>query len=411
MLLVLRNVIQRLWHALLSGKKQLNEVKSTHRAEVVPVILEKHPNADALSIVRVGGYQLCVRTEDWLDVDKGVYIQPDSIVPDRPEYAFLGTPIRNSDGIVVGHEPLRPKDRRITAKKFRKERSEGLLMPAPAGSLLGENVASILGIERYVSPADLKDQQPPVNMWDRINRRGRRGLSFSGNERGPSIWVPVYDLENWYRFMDLFEDDYVVITEKIHGANFRAVYSSLDERLFVGSRTTWKSPTQHIFEPGLLNFIQYRLGWKKPTEITLSNWWLDAAKKYPGIELFCRANPDCILFGEVYGAGIQDLTYGLQEQSLVAFDIFERGAYWSWSEVHAACLQYGIPSVPILYKGIYSENAVRAYIDGYTLLGSNPKQIREGCVIRTDGLPLTMRKILKAVSSAYLERSNKDGLL
>src|SRR5437773_1584681 len=68
---------------------------STHRAEVVPVVLEKHPNADALSIVKIydGGYQCIVRTEDWVGKDKGVYIQPDSLVPlIQPEFAFLADP-------------------------------------------------------------------------------------------------------------------------------------------------------------------------------------------------------------------------------------------------------------------------------------------------------------------------------
>jgi len=44
---------------------------STHRVEVVPVSLEKHPNADALSVVRVFGYSVCVRTEDWQEGQLG----------------------------------------------------------------------------------------------------------------------------------------------------------------------------------------------------------------------------------------------------------------------------------------------------------------------------------------------------
>ena len=54
---------------------------STFRCDVVPVTLEPHPNADSLSLVRVGGYTVCVRTADWEGVDRGVYIPPDSVVP------------------------------------------------------------------------------------------------------------------------------------------------------------------------------------------------------------------------------------------------------------------------------------------------------------------------------------------
>ena len=41
-------------------------MKSTHRVEVVPVLLTPHPNADSLSVVQVFGYSVCVKTADWL---------------------------------------------------------------------------------------------------------------------------------------------------------------------------------------------------------------------------------------------------------------------------------------------------------------------------------------------------------
>jgi hypothetical protein len=324
------------------------------------------------------------------------------------EYAFLGSAIKDSSGTIIGREPLRPKDRRITAKKFRGERSEGLLMPAPRfGSKIGDNVADAMGITRYVSPADLREQEQEarqLTLWDRINRRGRRGLQFSGNERGPSIWVPVYDLENWYYYPAVFTaDEPVIITEKIHGCNFRAVYSSLDKRMFVGSRTTWKTPYILTYEPGFLNAILYGIKWKKPVKKAVSDNWNNTARQYPGIELFCKANPDHILFGEVYGDGIQDLKYGHAggNTSFAAFDVFHRGFYWNcWNVTGLAA--YGIPVVPILYDGPYSEEVVRRHIDGKTTVGGDKKQIREGCVIES-----TMgRKILKAVSSDYLERSS-----
>ncbi|MGH9759840.1 MAG: hypothetical protein ACREAC_03250 [Blastocatellia bacterium] len=74
--------------------------KSTHKVEVVPVVLERHPNADTLSVVKVfGGYTVCVRTVDFKDGDLGAYIPPDSVVDSsRPEFAFL-----------AGHERIKVK--------------------------------------------------------------------------------------------------------------------------------------------------------------------------------------------------------------------------------------------------------------------------------------------------------------
>ena len=68
-----------------------------HKVEVVPVVLEPHGNADSLSVVKVfDGYTCCVRTQDWIGIDKAAYIPPDSIVPndiisDRDHNLFVIT--------------------------------------------------------------------------------------------------------------------------------------------------------------------------------------------------------------------------------------------------------------------------------------------------------------------------------
>ena len=65
--------------------------KSTHKAFVKAIKLEKHPDPEttALSLVKIGGWEVVVRTEDWIGVDKGVYIQPDTLVPDSGPFEFL----------------------------------------------------------------------------------------------------------------------------------------------------------------------------------------------------------------------------------------------------------------------------------------------------------------------------------
>src|SRR4051812_4222851 len=124
-------------------------VKSTHKVEVVPVRLEKHPNADRLSVVRVFGYQVCTPTAEWLDrpaIDAegarlGAYVPPDSLVPvSRPEFAFLADKARQ-DGMA-----------RIKAQKLRGVVSFGLLVAAPAGARVGDDVAGLLGVEHYEPP-------------------------------------------------------------------------------------------------------------------------------------------------------------------------------------------------------------------------------------------------------------------
>lgn len=70
---------------------QSTEPNSTHRVEVVPVVLTPHPNADTLSIIRLlDGYQVVGKTEAWADKTIAAYVPPDSLVPlDRPEFAWF----------------------------------------------------------------------------------------------------------------------------------------------------------------------------------------------------------------------------------------------------------------------------------------------------------------------------------
>src|SRR4051812_40299573 len=109
----------------------MEATKSTHKVEVVPVVMKPHENASALSIVSAFGYTVCVKTEDWKDIPLAAYIPPDSICPDTPEFAFLGT------------------NKRIRVRKMRGVFSYGLLVPAPKGAKIGDNVAEALGIIHY----------------------------------------------------------------------------------------------------------------------------------------------------------------------------------------------------------------------------------------------------------------------
>ncbi len=180
---------------------------STHKVEVVPISLEKHPNADTLSIVRVWGYTCVVQTREWEGRSTGAYIPPDSVVPDRPEFAFLSG------------------RRRIRVRKFRGVVSQGLLWPAPPGSRIGDDVAEALGVTHY---------EPPVS-W-------RTG----GEDEPAPVPMPKYDIDSAYRYKDEFiPGEEVIATEKIHGAN--AAYLWRDGRLWARSHTAWKKP-----DPGIL---------------------------------------------------------------------------------------------------------------------------------------------------------------
>jgi len=179
---------------------------STHRCEVVPIILEPHPNATNLSIVKVfdkhpnatnlsivkvfDKYTVCVRTEDFANDNKGIYFPPDSVLPP----GFL-------------------KDGRVTVRRFRGVMSQGLLMPLsafpsiPPEAPIGKDFAKVLGVTHY--------EPPPLV-----------GKPTAGEP--PPLTGPTYDIENWHKYASSFRDgEEVEISEKIHGTNFRVTSSLL----------------------------------------------------------------------------------------------------------------------------------------------------------------------------------------
>ena len=320
--------------------------KSTHLAEVIRIKeIKPHPNADKLCIVSVYGYTVCVRISDFKVGDLAIYIPPDNIVSDRPEFAFL------------------ENHKRIKVKKLRGIISMGLLIQVPADLAdlkEGDDAAEKLKITHY---------EPPLPM------------STGGEaEKPPEGYFPHYDVDSYYRYITLFKPGELVVgTEKIHGASSRFVWGP-DDRIHVGSRTEWKREDD-------------------------KNIWWRAAKNSPWLVEFCKTYPYLCVYGEVYG--IQDLKYGHAggRVSLAVFDLL-RDNEWI---PHTEARRFGadLKWVPIVYEGPFDEAVLKKLADGKSLI-PGADNIREGIVVkplveRTD--PEIGRVQLKMVSNEYLERA------
>lgn len=324
-------------------------MNSTHKVEVAPVKLEPHPNADSLSVVRVYGYTVCVRTADWRDGMLGAYIPPDSIVDTtRPEFAFL-----------ANGKPTH----RVKAKKLRGVVSFGLLIPAPEGAKDGDDVAKRLGVTHY---------EPPIT-------NAKTGGEAESPPR-PLACLSKYDIDSLRRYGDLFKPgEYVYVTEKIHGANAR--YAWVDGRMWCGSRTEWKREDKDIL------------------------WWRALT---PEMEEFCKAYENCVLYGEVYG-NVQHLKYGCKnEVKFAAFDILGvNGTFVEVADMRPLLEHFLIPAVPLLYEGPYDFEKMCELAEGQsTMHGAD--HVREGCVVRPRierWHQAIGRVCLKVVGAGYLERS------
>lgn len=345
---------------------------STHEVLVVRVpAVEEHPNAHSLEIISLynGGFTAISRKGEFKVGDLAIFIEPDYVVPpDAEMFSFL-------------------EKKRITCKKLRGVRSQGLLIPALPGMVEGQNVMEQLGIVRYV----------PRKAGGRYSRtvglnQAESEMSFQNSGTVPTPHalnrVQKYDIESVRKFVSTFTPgEEVVATEKIHGANAR--FSFVDGQQFCGSRTQWKRQGDGDM------------------------WWSVFAKN-PWIKSFCEAHPEHVLFGEVFGQ-VQDLKYGAGPKDVFfrAFDVLdmtnEISPRW-WSHGDLEMLFSEEQRCPVVYRGGFDFAHLKELSVGDSLV-PRAKHLSEGLVIRPVQERNTRghRAVMKLVSDRYLEKATGEG--
>lgn len=394
---------------------------SSHKVEVVRITdILSHPNADRLEIIPIKGFQVVSGKGQFKVGELAVYIQPDSVVPARPEFSFVWEKDGGGNLRVIAPEMEIPeKWRRITVRRLRKEYSEGLLMPVAAwpdhfisdGEITaseGEDVAEELGITHYNPPEPDELQSSPSVKQSKVWPRSLKGwmyflsywLSFGlydpwgqlggGNETAPENTPPVYDVETMKHFMDAFQEgESVVVTEKIHGCNARYTYrdSLFGGKMYAGSRKLWKGPKTN-------------------------NIWRQVLKEFPDIERFCKGHPGFTLYGEAVpcqksNRGGFEYTYGATKEhpKFYLFDVRNADGEWvSYPEAKKLVDQYIIAWVPpVMNDGVFGKD-ILGMAEGLTM--THDSHIREGIVIRSvpDRYVRNLGRLqLKVISNQYYE--------
>lgn len=328
---------------------------STHTVSVIEIgDILPHPNADRLDIIPIPGtsWQVVAAKGQFTPGAKGVYVQPDYVVPTtRPEFAFLA---KGKDSITT---------HRLRAVRLRGALSFGLLIPMPAeldGVPAGANVMEELGIARYVPPSFAKAADT---------------LAY---DKWPALAVPKFDIESLSNYPSVLEPgERVLVTEKIHGANAKYVFHNGE--MYVGSRNRWLKPDDKHF-------------------------WSEALANDPRIEAWCRAYPDVVLFGEVYGP-VQSLRYGSSTHARFAAFAALNAPTGEWIDVADLVADLSLPTAPFIYIGPWKPEDILTLAEEDSTVEGTPKgHMREGLVIvpvreRVD--PNIGRVILKHISSRY----------
>jgi len=337
--------------------------------------VQPHPNADRLDIAVIKGWNCIIQKDSYKVDDLVVFIPPDCVLP---------------DSLIDEHELTYLKgNKRTGTVRLRGYLSQGLVLPVPKGKYKeGDDVAEVMGITKYVQP-----------------ERTIQGAPRATRKRMNPHFSKYFEMENIKNFPDVFtEDDHVVITEKIHGSNWCAGWLPIE---IDAGQPWWYRVLARI---KLLFGKKYEFCYGSHN-VQLAgrgrNYYeMDVYAKIVDKYNFKEIIPNgVIVYGEVYGKGIQDLEYGLSDIKVAIFDIKENGVYLPWEKVVEFSLKHNIPTVPTMYIGVFNQHTVDMLTEGQSYF--DHKQMREGIVIRS--LDETNhwkvgRKVLKSVSAAYLAR-------
>lgn len=360
---------------------------SEFKVEVVKIgEVERLPNSDNLSITMVhGGYPVIFKTVDFKEGDLAVYVPVDSIMPNTPEWEFLGT------------------SKRIKAKRLRGVFSMGMLVKAQAGWSEGQNVQKELGITKWEDEGTVQLEsaqgKKKRTAWENFIiycckywylRWLVKPAKWITPQKDLSKYLPEYtDIEGYRKHTNLLQDgEEVVCTEKLHGTNCAYVYAKvgpLRKGTFLlrshhqlrklGDGSVWDNVAQ-----------QYDL----PNKM----------KQYPGLAIY----------GEIVGKVQKGFDYGFgQKYALRVFDILDikTGKYMNYQAASVIIAGLGLERVPELYKGPWSKDVLKLANGKTTVDKAN--HIREGFVVKplVERTAKIGRVILKVIGEEYL--LNKKG--
>lgn len=317
--------------------------KSNYVKEYTVGTVSPAENSDSLDVVKFVeiDYQTIVKRGSVNIGDKLFFIPPESVLPFELSEE-LGITKYLSNG-------------RVRVTHLRGNKSEGI-------------VADIHKVTPYLDY---------IMQWEDLPSMAMGGLRMP-NAEIPMRFEEFYKMPNLRFEPNIFEiGESIVFSEKIHGISCR--FGNFENpktgeiQLYVGSHTA-------VLKEDLNN-----LYWRV----------VDAL----GVE--DKLPLDTVFYGEVYGAGVQDIQYGMKNQGMRIFAASQKGKYLPYKVLAFTVMECGMKPVTFhreMFNGIakLKEEAEKKseYYDG----------MREGIVVTSVDNPNKMAKIL---SETYMERKNK----
>lgn len=323
--------------------------------------------ADRIEVAQVDGWECVVQRGEFWVGERIVYIEVDSIVPERPEFEFL-----------------RDRKFRVRTIKLRGQVSQGLVLPLsilPPGTStnLGADVTDALGIKKYDPEAQqeaaLLTRQPekPKNPIIRFLMRFRwyRKLFVKHKRKGGfPDWIVKTDETRIQNLSTLFD------IERKKGTKF-----SVTEKMDGQSATYFlRRLSKRKYEFGVCS-RNIRLG--SPGN---SSYWT-IARQYDIENVLKQIIGDydtVVLQGEICGNGIQGNKYRISGYDLFAFNLIYPDRKCTTAQIRDLLTPFGIKTVPIVDEDKELPDTIADLVE-YSQGGSVIRmgQKREGVVMRS----------------------------
>jgi RNA ligase (TIGR02306 family) len=344
------------------------------------------PNADNIEQVVVGGWNAITKKGEFKEGDLTVIATTDAVIPE----AFSEK---------MGVTSYLRKGGRVRTVKLRGVYSECLIIPTKYipgyGDRYqdGDDMMEKFGIVKY---------EPPVKQ---IQLASGRKIKWRDNQN----FHIYYKFPNLKNVAGMFtEEDLVEITRKIHGTNarygivrksklsfwdkvkkfFRLADKWVDYEYIYGSHNCEKgSDSQGFYSTDVWRTIAEKYSIKEKLWNYIKNRNVEIGE---GI----------ILYGEIYGAGIQkNYDYGLTDIEFAGFDVKLRGEYLSTYDAWNLVKNHiELPYVEILHYGDWTQEIQDKFTFNNFIEGT--KVPHEGIVIKY--YTGDRKKVAKVINPDYL---------
>ena len=348
------------------------------------------PGADNIELVLVGGWQAITKKGEYKVDDLVVVATTDAVIPQKL-----------SDDLGVTNY-LR-KGQRVRTVKLRGFYSECLIIPVgfipEKYRYEGSDCMELLEVFKY---------EPPVNTITLVS--GGRKVKYHQN---PNFHI-YYKFPNQKNVPDMFnEEDMVVITRKLHGTNarygiVRKKNPTLWDRVrmffgdkwagfdfIVGSHNVEKgSDSQGFYDTNVWEEVDIKYNIREKL-------WDHVKDTYDYLET------GFIIYGEIYGAGIQkNYDYGLTDIKFAGFDVEVDGEYQPYMREKAHFEVMDLPQVEVLYSGNWNKEIQDSFVFDNFIEGT--KVPHEGIVVKS--VTGVRNKVSKCINPDYLIHGEKHNV-